>query len=458
MSDIHDFNVLVVEDDQNMRGALHVVMSKEGYQVKAVESAEEALKSIKGQTFDLLITDIKLPGLNGMELLRAVRKYDPSLSIIVITAYSTVDQAVVAMKEGAEDYLSKPFNLDEIRIVVRKVRERRELEQQNRQLHRQLERKYHFENIIAVSEKMTDLFRTIQKIKDSKSTVLITGETGTGKELVAKAIHYNSNRADRSFLPVNCGALPDTLLESELFGYIKGAFTGAMRDKRGIFESADGGTVFLDEIGDVSIGMQQNLLRVLDNGEIQPVGSTNRTQVNVRIIASTNKDLTAMVKQGEFREDLFYRINVIGLRLPPLRERREDIALLAVHFLRKYATENNKRIDGFAKETLHLLEQHAWPGNVRELENVIERAVLLETADLLSPESLDPNLRSHHDGERPMPEEIQDLERLVRAHIIETLQKTGYSKVRTAELLGIDRTTLWRMIRRMDIPEPESES
>lgn len=456
MSELSNFNILVVEDDQKMRHALQMILSKEGYQVEALESAEEALERFRVRTYDLLISDIKLPGLDGMELLTAVRNFNPHTSIIMITAYATVDQAVIAMKAGAEDYLSKPFNLEEIKIVVRKVRERQELIKQNRFLHQQLERKYHFENIIASSEKMTDLFRTIQKIKDSKSTVLITGETGTGKELIAKAIHFNSNRAEYPFLPVNCGALSDTLLESELFGYVKGAFTGATRDKRGIFETAHGGTVFLDEIGDVSPAMQQNLLRVLDSGEIQPVGSTNRSIVNVRIIAATNKDLASMVKQGEFREDLFYRLNVVGLRLPSLRERREDIGLLAVHFLKKYAEGNNKTFSGFSSETLRLMEQYPWPGNVRELENVIERAVLLETAELITPESLTIDIRHPVIGNLPSHEELQSLDQLVRARIIETLQKTGNNKARAAEILGIDRTTLWRMIRRMEIPEAET--
>lgn len=456
MSDLYDFNILVVEDDQKMRNALQMILSKEGYQVEALESAEEALERIRVRTYDLLISDIKLPGLDGMELLTAVRNFNPNTSIIMITAYATVDQAVIAMKAGAEDYISKPFNLEEIKIVVRKVRERQELIKQNRFLHRQLERKYHFENIIASSEKMTDLFRTIQKIKDSKSTILITGETGTGKELIAKAIHFNSNRAEHPFLPVNCGALSDTLLESELFGYVKGAFTGATRDKRGIFETANGGTVFLDEIGDVSPAMQQNLLRVLDSGEIQPVGSTNRTLVNVRIIAATNKDLALMVKQGEFREDLFYRLNVVGLRLPPLRERREDIGLLAVYFLKKYTEENNKPMGGFSPEALRLMEQYPWPGNVRELENIIERAVLLETGDVINPDSLPTDIRNPVVGDLPSHEELLSLEQLVRARIIETLQKTGNNKARAAEILGIDRTTLWRMIRRMEIPETET--
>ncbi|HPQ71894.1 MAG TPA: sigma-54 dependent transcriptional regulator [bacterium] len=456
MSDLYDFNILVIEDDQKMRNALQMILSKEGYQVEALESAEEALERIRVRTYDLLISDIKLPGLDGMELLTAVRNFNPNTSIIMITAYATVDQAVIAMKAGAEDYISKPFNLEEIKIVVRKVRERQELIKQNRFLHRQLERKYHFENIIASSEKMTDLFRTIQKIKDSKSTILITGETGTGKELIAKAIHFNSNRAEHPFLPVNCGALSDTLLESELFGYVKGAFTGATRDKRGIFETANGGTVFLDEIGDVSPAMQQNLLRVLDSGEIQPVGSTNRTLVNVRIIAATNKDLALMVKQGEFREDLFYRLNVVGLRLPPLRERREDIGLLAVYFLKKYTEENNKPMGGFSPEALRLMEQYPWPGNVRELENIIERAVLLETGDVINPDSLPTDIRNPVVGDLPSHEELLSLEQLVRARIIETLQKTGNNKARAAEILGIDRTTLWRMIRRMEIPETET--
>jgi DNA-binding NtrC family response regulator len=374
--------------------------------------------------------------------------------VIMITAYATVDSAVEAMKEGAEDYIAKPFNLEEIRIVIRKAMEKQKLVSDNRALREQLRTKYRFDTLIGQSETMVEVFKMISKVKDSRATVLILGETGTGKELVARAIHFNSIRAEKPFLPVNCGALTESLLESELFGHVKGAFTGALRDKKGVFEVADGGTVFLDEVGDVSLGLQQVLLRVLESGEIQPVGSTRRNRVDVRVIAATNKDLDELMCKSLFREDLYYRLNVISIRLPPLREHKEDIAALAYHFLRKHAQENEKDIEKISTAALGILEAHQWPGNVRELDNTIARAVLLESEKTIFPESLpDMMRRSGRDIISEDDDTFRTLEEVDKAYVTKVLKKTGGNKVKASQILGINRTSIWRMMHRLNIKE-----
>lgn len=448
-------NILIVEDDIKMRNALKEIMTREGYSVDSAETGDMALSKLKEAYYDLVITDLKLPGTDGMGVLRAIQKLSLDTGVVIITAYATVDTAVEAMKEGAEDYIAKPFNLEEIRLIVKKVLDKKALLNDNRLLRSQLRKKYSFGNVVGNSEAMIEVYKTIEKVKDAKATVLILGETGTGKELVARAIHFNSVRAEKPFLPVNCAALAESLLESELFGYAKGAFTGAVRDKQGVFEVADGGTVFLDEIGDISPRLQQILLRVLENGEIQPVGSTVRKKVDVRVVAATNKELEEMVKQGTFRADLYYRLNVISLELPPLRERKEDIATLAGYFLKKYATENGKIIKDMSRDTLRLLESYQWPGNVRELENVIERATLLETSRGITPESLPENIRNSLQTPPAVnpDEDLLTLEEVGRTYIQTVLQKTRGNKARASEILGINRTSLWRMIHRLKITQ-----
>lgn len=444
--------ILIVEDDRKMRLALREIMTNEGYVVDTVETGEAALGRADGNGYDLVITDLKLPGIDGMDVLRAIRKSRPETSVVIITAYATVDTAVEAMREGAEDYISKPFNLDEIRLIVRKVLEKKALLDDNRLLRSQLRKKYSYDNVVGNSEAMIEVYKTIDKVKDSKATVLILGETGTGKELVARAIHYNSARSEKPFLPVNCAALTESLLESELFGYVKGAFTGAVKDKQGVFETADGGTVFLDEIGDISPRLQQVLLRVLENGEIQPVGSTTRKKVDVRVVAATNRNLEELMRSSAFRADLYYRLNVISIRLPSLAERKEDIAALASHFLRKYSAENNKPITGITKEALRMLEAYDWPGNVRELENVIERATLLEITSEITPESLPEKVRTSLDSPPAVfDEDLKTLEEVGKAYIIKVLEKTGGNKAKASDILGINRTSLWRMIQRLKI-------
>ncbi len=445
---------MVVEDDKKMRDGLFYVMTKEGYEVDAVDSGEAALGRIKNHAYDLVISDMKLPGIDGMEVLKAVKNYDKDISIIIITAYGSVSAAVSSMKEGADDYVLKPFDMEELKFVVRKVFEKRELVTKNLLLQSQLEKKYKFDNIIGSSESIVKVFKLINQINNSKTTVLIQGETGTGKELVAKAIHFNSIRASKPFLPVNCAALNENLLASELFGHVKGAFTGAVKDKRGIFEVAEGGTVFLDEIGDIDTGMQQVLLRVLEDGEIQPVGSTERRKTSVRIIAATNKDLEQMIKEERFREDLYFRLNVITIKMPSLRERKEDIGILARHFLKIYSNENNKNITSISPEVLYLLEEYIWPGNVRELENVIERATLLETTNEITPESLPPSIMDFFQpkgGAACGSDDVVTLEQVGRCHILDILKASGGNKAKAAEMLGINRTTLWRMMKRLNI-------
>ncbi len=447
------YKILIVEDDKKMnQGLLHII-SKEGYAAQSVDSGEKALEKMKDTQFDLIISDFKLPGIDGMELLKATKRYDANILFVMITAYGTIDTAVCAMKQGAEDYILKPFDMEEMRLVVKKTMEKRELVLNNIRLQHQLEKKYTFENIIGTSEAMMRVFKIINYVKDSTATVLIRGETGTGKELVARAIHFNSGKASKPYLPVNCAALNENLLASELFGHVKGSFTGAISDKRGLFEAANGGTIFLDEIGDVCPGLQQTFLRALENGEIQPVGSFERKTVSVRIIAATNKNLEAMVEQGSFRQDLYYRLNVVIIDLPPLRERKGDIGILAHHFLKQYSVQNNKKIERISKDVLRLLENYTWPGNVRELENIIERSTLFEVSCEITQDSLPPALTISPEvsDKEPFSKDMNSLEQLCKKHIFKVLEMTRQNKTQASKVLGIDRSTLWRIMNRLQM-------
>jgi DNA-binding NtrC family response regulator len=445
--------VLIIEDDSVMRQSLSRLLRKENYFVDEAEDGNAGVLKATETAYDLVITDLKMPGKDGIEVLRSMRTAHPQTMAIVITAYATIDTAIQAIKEGAEDYIPKPFNLEQIRFVVKRVLEKKQILAENSYLKRELRGKYQFENIIGRSPPMQKVFELMAKVADSKATVLVSGETGTGKELVAKAIHYNSSRAGHVFLPVDCAALSENLLESELFGHVKGAFTGAIRDKKGILETADHGTILLDEIGDIGPSLQQKLLRVLDEGVVQPVGSTDRIAVDVRVIAATNKNLESMVESGAFRQDLFFRLNVVSIELPPLRERTEDIVLLSSHFLEKYCRESGKQIQRISREALGLLEEYPWPGNVRELENTMERAVLLESSPEITPESLPEKMgRRRHDsaGDQDI-QVLESLEDMARSHVMSVLDKTKGNKAKAAEILGINRTTLWRMMKRLGI-------
>jgi two-component system response regulator PilR (NtrC family) len=387
MVDIN-IKVLIIDDDPSIRNMLSIVLKNEGYSVEAVENPIYALKKLKKQSYDLIISDIKMPAISGIELLRRVKSIDSEIPVIMITGFASTNDAVEAMKLGAEDYIIKPFNLDELRIIINKSIYKKNIEKENIELKLKLSDKEKFENIVGKNPRMLRIFELIDTISQTDSTVLISGESGTGKELIAKAIHNKSQRAKNNFISINCGALPENLLESELFGHIKGAFTDAYKDKVGLFEVADKGTLFLDEIGEMSAPMQVKLLRALQEKKIRRVGSNSEIDVDVRIISATNKDLSETMKQGGFRFDLFYRLNVISVTIPPLRERQDDIPLLMHYFLKKFNERFNKQIDGFEKEVRDLFLQYSWPGNVRELENFLERSVALEKKSLITTKSI----------------------------------------------------------------------
>src|SRR5438132_2321152 len=390
--------VLVVDDEKSMRDLLSITLEKEGYDVLTAAGGEAAIEALRRDATDAVITDLRMPKVDGLQVLRAAKEISPDVAVIVLTAVASTETAVEAMKLGAYDYITKPFKLDEVSLIVRNALERKRLRDENLYLRKQLETQHRFENIIGKSGRILEVFDTIRKISDSPSTAMITGESGTGKELVARAIHFNSLRRDRPFVAVNCGAVPETLLESELFGHMRGAFTGADSNKKGLMEVAEGGTIFLDEIGETTPSMQVKLLRVLQDRRFRRLGGTEEVQADIRVISATNQDLQKLVANGRFREDLFYRINVIQMHLPPLRERREDIPILADHFLSKYAEQMKKPVRSVAHDSLALLQAYAWPGNVRELENVIERAVALEQTPAVLPDSLPLHIRGAADA------------------------------------------------------------
>ncbi len=449
--------VLIVDDEPSMRELLAIVLGREGYEVLAADCGGEALRLIRQQPIDLLISDIRMPDMSGVDVLRAAKDADPEVPGIVMTAFASTDTAVEALRLGASDYLTKPFDVDELKIVVRNALERRHLRQENLELKRTLSATHRFANMIGRSDAMLAVFRLIETIAPTSSTVLISGESGTGKELVARAVHFHSLRRDRPFVALNCGAMPETLLESELFGHVRGAFTGAATTKKGLIELADKGTIFLDEIGEMSPAMQVKLLRVLQERRYRRVGGTEEIDADIRILAATNRDLAREVSEGRFREDLFYRVNVIPVSLPPLRERREDIPALAAHFVERFAGQMSKAVAGLSREALTRLEHYHWPGNIRELENAMERAVALEASPMILPESLPeavqdlasqtalpgPGAASVPVGAQGLewPEGGLDLERhvqdLERRYIAEALQRAGGVKVRAAGLLGM---------------------
>jgi DNA-binding NtrC family response regulator len=381
-------SILVVDDDRSLRNMLSFVLSKEGFQVVEAENGLDALKKLKGAKFDLVVSDIRMPDLNGIELLKRIKTHDPDLPVIMITAYAATHDAIEAMKLGAEDYIMKPFNLDELKIIINKSLHKKSIELENIELKQMLSDKEKFENIVGGDPKMTKIYELIRTVAQTDSTVLVTGESGTGKELIARAIHAQSRRAAQKFVSINCGALPENLLESELFGHKKGAFTDAYQDKEGLFEAASQGTLFLDEISEMSQKMQVKLLRAIQEKVIRRVGGTSEIAVDGRIIAATNRDLVESMERGEFRSDLYYRLNVISIRVPPLRERRDDIPILMQHFLQRYNQKFAKSITGFDKKVLERFAGYDWPGNVRELENFVERGVALEKGSVISADSL----------------------------------------------------------------------
>jgi two-component system response regulator PilR (NtrC family) len=447
--------ILVVEDEKSMRDLLALMLRKEGYAVESADSglkARDRMESGREGPFDLVISDISMPGMSGLDLLRYARKGMPETAVILMTAYGTKETAIEALNEGALYYVEKPFDLDEVKAVVRKTLEQKRLaaenealKVQNQGLRAELQGKYRFDGLVGRSSKMKAIFDLIERVATTGSTIMISGESGTGKELIARAVHYNSGRKDGSFVSINCGALPDELLESELFGHMKGSFTGAIASKKGLFEVASGGTIFLDEIGETSPAMQIKLLRVLQERKIRRVGGTEEIDVDVRVITATNQDLETLVREKRFREDLFYRINVIPIRMPALREKPEDIPALAEHFLQKYRRQIGKNIEGISKAAMECLESYPWPGNVRELENVIERAVALEAGDTIQSESVPREVRSgkfrRGEVDVVLPESGIDLERhleeLRSKFMTEAMERSGSVQTRAAEMLGM---------------------
>ncbi|HVF88140.1 MAG TPA: sigma-54 dependent transcriptional regulator [Pyrinomonadaceae bacterium] len=444
--------ILVAEDEDLMRAIISRLLEAEGYRVAGVASAEEALEKFAAEDVAVTLTDIRMTGMDGLALLDCIKDVDDEALVIVMTAYSSVDSAIAALRKGAYDYITKPFVNEDLLQSVKNAIRQRELFRENRQLRRELDHRYSFSEIIGTSEVLHSVFRLVEKVATTNTNILIQGESGTGKELIARAIHHNSARAVRPLVAINCGALPETLLEAELFGHTKGAFTGAIASRPGLLRSAEGGTVFLDEVGEVSLAMQVRLLRAVQEHQVTPVGSSAPVHFDARIICATNRDLEKEVAEGRFREDLFYRLNVIEIHLPPLRERREDIPLLARHFITRTAREQGGGEKSIEPVAMSALINSAWPGNIRELQNAVERAYTL-SGDTIDLDSLPPRVRdaaSHTltmrdpDGLRPTLEEVE------RRHIFETLASVNQDKTRAANILGIDLSTLYRKLKRYD--------
>ncbi|MDQ3712668.1 MAG: sigma-54 dependent transcriptional regulator [Acidobacteriota bacterium] len=445
-------NVLIAEDEELMRSILRQLLEGEGCRVFTADSAENALDIFSANNVHVTLTDIKMAGMDGLELLDQIKTIDTEALVIIMTAYSSVDSAIAALRKGAYDYITKPFVNEDLLQTVRNAIRTKELFRENRALRRELDKHYSFAEIIGTSEALQKVFRVVEKVADTNASVLIEGESGTGKELIARAIHYKSRRAAKPFLAVNCGALPESLLESELFGHTKGAFTGATADKKGLFRSSDGGTLLLDEIGEMPQALQIKLLRALQEHEVTPVGASVPVRFDARIIAATNKNLETEVAENRFREDLFYRLNVIEITLPPLRARREDVQMLAKHFISKFAKEQNTVEKIITKEAMSALVNYHWQGNVRELENAIERAFILSN-DEIELENLPPKIKSGaaNNFEMRDPEGFRPtLEETERRYILEILKSVSEDKSAAAEILGIDLSTLYRKLKRYE--------
>ena len=439
--------ILVVDDERSLREVLSIMLTRAGYAVTEASDGEEAISHVNREIFDLVITDLRMPKADGMAVLKAVKSSSPETVVLVLTAFATADSAVDAMKQGAYDYLTKPFQVDEVQLIIRNALEKRRLSTENILLKREMASQSSFAQIVGQSESMQKVFDVVRKVADAKSNVLIFGESGTGKELVARAIHYNSARSPMPFVAVNCSAVPETLLESELFGHMKGSFTGAMANKAGLFEVANGGTIFLDEIGDTTPTIQVKLLRVIQEREFRRVGGTQDVKVDVRIVAATNKDLEKAVADGSFREDLYYRLDVIPIRLPPLRLRTGDIPLLVKHFLEKFSQESGKPAPVLTSEAMHVLLGHEWRGNVRELENLIERVVAFSVGALVSDEDIRGWLHrvvtpQQHGVPTDLPEDGVDLEGLINGIekdlLLQALERTKWVKKKAARLLKLN--------------------
>ena len=441
-----DARVLVVDDEQMVCLALKNWLEEENYLAHAVEDGPQAIAAVREENWDIVLLDLRMPGMDGMEVLKQIKEIAPHTVIIMMTAYASIAGAVQAMKEGAYDYIVKPLDVEQLTLMLKRIVEHQQLITENILLRKRLTEQYEFEDIIGRSEPMQEVFEMIKAVTDTNATVLVTGETGTGKELVARAIHSNSSQRYGPFVATSCGALPETLLESELFGYEKGAFTGADRTKKGRFELANGGTLFLDEVGDISMKTQIKLLRVLQEKSFRRLGGTDSIEVDVRLISATNRDLVAAIEDGSFRSDLYYRLNVVSIHLPPLRERKDDIPLLAAHFMNKYNVEFNKKFDRVARKAMDFMIDYHWPGHVRELENVIERAIVIDQG---------PEVRLRHlpfcNVEMVPTDEPQSLQEVERLHIEKMLDRNNWNIARTARLLNIDRTTLHKKVKKFGL-------
>jgi DNA-binding NtrC family response regulator len=445
--------ILIVEDEETLSASLKRVFLRDGYAVDAVNSAESGLKMLEDSIYDIIITDIILPGIDGIELLKKIKEKIPDQIVIIVTAYASLETAVEALRAGAYDYVVKPIIHEEIKQIVKNALKQRALQAENILLKKQIERQYDFSKIIGESSVMQKIISEVKKIADARSNVFLLGETGTGKELIARAIHFSSNRADKPFTPINCSAIPENLLESELFGHVRGAFTGAITSKKGLFEEANGGTIFLDEIGDLSLSLQSKLLRVLEDQEIRPVGGTQSIKVDLRFISATNKDIENAVKGGTFREDLFYRINVITIKLPPLRERKEDIELLVRYFIQKYSKELGKPVNEIDNEALNILKTYHWPGNIREIQNIIERAILISEDGVIRVEHLPEGIKTEGSFMHGALGDKLSIEDYTKAFI--QRYQNEFNEQQLADMLGITRKSLWEKRKRWGITRYE---
>ncbi len=455
---VEQLKILIIDDEPLMRMTIQDALEAEGYDIKVAETGQKGLILFRKDPADIIITDLKLPDIDGIDILREIKYTNPETQIILITAYGTIDSAVTAMKEGASDYLTKPFSMDELLLIIKRLIRIKQLEEENIRLKEKIEGRYTMEGLIGKSPQMQKVYDLIQTVSQTDTTVLIQGESGTGKEMVANAIHLKSLRKNKPFIKVNCSALPETLLESELFGHEKGAFTGAFRQRKGRFELADGGTIFLDEIGEISPSVQVKLLRVLQEKKFERVGGNETLSVDIRLICATQKDLKKEIQNGSFREDLYYRLNVVPIYLPPLRERKEDILLLADHFVNKFSKKIGKEVLGLSEEAKSILLRYHFPGNIRELENMIERSITLLKGKIIKVEDLPEEIIEKEISVQEISKKIQGPKSLAQAinlfekeYIQNVLEKTKGKKGEAAEILGISRKTLWEKIKELKI-------
>jgi DNA-binding NtrC family response regulator len=447
---VSEYRILVVDDERDICRALEFLLSREGYKVVTAYSGLDALKKIESEEFDLVITDLKMEGLSGMEVLERAIVVRPTLIVVIMTAFGTVESAVEAMKKGAGDYIVKPFINEDVKMTVKRLLEHKKVLLENLVLRQQLSQKFGVREFLGISPQILNVFELLEKVIPTRSNILVLGDSGTGKGLIAEVVHYNSQRKDKPFISINCSAIPENLLESELFGYRKGAFTGAASDKKGLITMADQGTLFLDEIGDMPISLQAKILKVLETGEVCPIGETKPIYADIRLIAATNKNLEEQIQKGLFREDLYYRLNVIEVKIPALRERKEDIDVLARHFIAKFSQQNNKKVIGITEEAMEVLLSYPWPGNIRELRNVIERAVVLTGDDKISVAELPERLTSARDGKN-----VQTLKARLDSYeekvIKDALQAHNWNKDEVARELDVDLATLYRKIKKLGI-------